>query len=181
MLQPEVVVQVAGEMFLDAEEPRLALALCAVFLCVADRFRGFREIALAPIVLQSHTLKITGVRSPRRQFSVADQTRQRLSEQQHQEARYHRHYRHDAKQLTKRHRAVEGRGLPTQEIANRRTEEPDTHHEADDARGGELGHRAQSHRTEAEFSHGVHQIHEEQPRNANLERRSRQSALPVSG
>ena len=50
MLEPEVVMEMAGEMFLNAEEARVPSALGDP----AGRFRGFAEVALLAVLLERH-------------------------------------------------------------------------------------------------------------------------------
>ena len=54
--EPEVVVQVRGEMFLDAEEELVAL-LPFRRRRVAARFRRLREVALLAVILEGHAFE----------------------------------------------------------------------------------------------------------------------------
>ncbi len=54
MLQPEVVVQVTGEMLLDAEEARLALARAPRLLRVALGLGRPGEVPLALIIVERY-------------------------------------------------------------------------------------------------------------------------------
>ena len=81
-------------------------------------------------------------------------------------------------QRRQRHRFVERRCLAAEEVADRRAQEPDAHHQADDARRRELGHRAETDRTQAELRQRVNQIDHEQPRSSRPWRRRRAICAP---
>jgi hypothetical protein len=58
VLDAEVIVQVAGEMFLDAEEARLALAGVQRLFLIALGFERLLEIALLPVFIERHGINL---------------------------------------------------------------------------------------------------------------------------
>src|SRR5687768_8472835 len=107
MLEAEVVMQMAGEVLLDAEEPRLPSAWRVVPF-VAGRFRRFGEVALRAVLLEGHWALC------RLAHPV-----QWLGEDQHQDTRCDREGRGVTEQVRKRQRLVEAGYASADVVAHR--------------------------------------------------------------
>ena len=123
---PKVVVEVARQVLLHAEEEAL-LGACLLRplrdgLRIAGRFGRALEIPLLTIFLESHGL-----------VSFAHQAPDRLDQRKHNHSRRREYARDDAEKCFERHAAEEARRPARELVAERVRQEPDAHHQPDDA------------------------------------------------
>ena len=151
VLEPEVVVQVAGEMFLHAEEAARALLRVARpcrparASCVKSRFCWYSSSAMADgsSTAQTRVIRLRSI------------SRRDRAEQQHDPGGDRQRSATAPNSVGQRHRLVERRRPGRRGSCRPTRQEPDAHHQADDARRRELGHRAEADRAEAQLAERV--------------------------